>query len=165
MMIYTYHVDHIIYYFINLFSTSSSLNLVGFRLLLSPRMWFCSFPLFSPLFRLSVAPLSHVVMLTSPSCFLVSDWCHRIHWTILLMICYILFSFIVFVDTLFCLDYCAYFHGASGPFVPRFGFGPRIFSVYVFIYFIESLSHFVLVIYFVLIFVKCRFIYLIMFHN
>ena len=39
----------------NLFSTSSSLNLVGFRLLLlSLSMWFCSLPHFSPLSRLSL---------------------------------------------------------------------------------------------------------------
>ena len=83
--------------FYNLFSTPSSLNLVGFHLLLhSLSTWFYSLPHFSPLFRLSVTHLSHAVVVTSPSCFLVGDWCCRIHWTVLPMLYYILFSSTVF---------------------------------------------------------------------
>ena len=42
----------------------------------------------------------------------------------------------------------------SSPFTSRFKFGPRTYSIMLFVYSIESLSHFVLFIYFMLIFVS-----------
>ena len=53
------------------------------------------------------------------------------------------------VDAQFCPGYCVYsYFWASGPFVTSFEFGPRTLSIFVFI---ESLSRFVLIIYFVFI--------------
>ena len=53
---------------------------------------------------------------------------------------------VIFVDAPFCPGYLFHFNfcWTSGPFVSRFEFGPRTYSVLLFIYFIESLSHFVL---------------------
>ena len=86
----------------------------------------------------------------------LSSFILRYYFSILFLVI-ILFQFFLFVvgDAPFCPDYLFYFnvHGTLGPFMSRFEFGPRTYFVMWFIYFMESLSNFVLIIILCLIFV------------
>ena len=56
------------------------------------------------------------------------------------------FDSVDLVDAPFCLDCLFHFNfcWTLGPFMSRFKFGPRTYFVILFIYFVESLSHFIL---------------------
>ena len=87
-----YVLIYIITVIYNLFSTPLSLNLVGLHLFISFTEYVILLTLFFPHFRLSVDLPFRAMVVNSSYCFSTRWFSYSIHWTVMLLLYYILSS-------------------------------------------------------------------------